>query len=182
MYFARSLLHECRPLFRVLEDNHSHLLRRSNWPYPAVSTTLKSDGPLHHFWSWRGSGWNGRSFDDKSMSLDMVDKGDTFSIEADLPGVKKENLNVRIGDNGRSLVIEGSIGKKSDEQKAQTSTDQSSVTEHSLLSERTAKFFRKIWLPQPIEASAVKAKLEDGVLKLHIPKAKEDGSLRVDVA
>ncbi|KAG8860266.1 hypothetical protein FRB91_004054 [Serendipita sp. 411] len=116
------------------------------------------------------------------MSLDMVDKGDTFSIEADLPGVKKENLNVRIGDNGRSLVIEGSIGKKSDEQKAQTSTDQSSVTEHSLLSERTAKFFRKIWLPQPIEASAVKAKLEDGVLKLHIPKAKEDGSLRVDVA
>jgi HSP20 family protein len=36
----------------------------------------------------------------------LTDKGDSFLVEADLPGVKRENLEVRIGDRGRSLIIE----------------------------------------------------------------------------
>lgn len=42
-------------------------------------------------------------------------------------------------------------------------------------------FMRKVWLPQAVDAAKVKAKLEDGVLSLHIPKASEDGSMRIEV-
>jgi HSP20 family molecular chaperone IbpA len=33
-------------------------------------------------------------------------------VEADLPGVKRENLGVKVGDRGRSLLIEGKVMNK----------------------------------------------------------------------
>jgi HSP20 family protein len=44
------------------------------------------------------------------MSLPAVDvheDGNAYVVEAELPGVKKENVELRIGDNGQSLTIEG---------------------------------------------------------------------------
>lgn len=48
-------------------------------------------------------------------------------------------------------------------------------------SERVSEFSRKLWLPQAVETANIEAKLEDGVLRLHVPKSKEDGSVRVNV-
>jgi HSP20 family protein len=41
--------------------------------------------------------------------MDVSEAGNTYVVEAELPGVKKENLEVRIGDGGRSLTIQGKI-------------------------------------------------------------------------
>lgn len=42
-------------------------------------------------------------------AIDVADKGDKYVVDADLPGVPKENVEVRIGDNGRSITIEGKV-------------------------------------------------------------------------
>jgi len=42
-------------------------------------------------------------------AIDVSDKGDKYIVDADLPGVPKENVEVRIGDNGRSITIEGKV-------------------------------------------------------------------------
>ena len=45
-------------------------------------------------------------------SLDVTDQGKEYVVEAHLPGVKKENLEVRVGDAGRSVTIEGKTFRK----------------------------------------------------------------------
>lgn len=40
-------------------------------------------------------------------AIDVSEEANAFVVEAELPGVKKENLDLRIGDNGQSLTIEG---------------------------------------------------------------------------
>jgi len=42
-------------------------------------------------------------------AIDVSDKGDKYIVDADLPGVPKENVEVRIGDSGRSITIEGKV-------------------------------------------------------------------------
>lgn len=56
-------------------------------------------------------------FDDfvqsRQPALDVSEHGNDYIVEAEIPGVKKENLEVRVGDNGRSLTIEGKILSRS---------------------------------------------------------------------
>ncbi len=40
------------------------------------------------------------------MAVDLVDQGDAYIVEAELPGVKKDGVDVRVGDHGQSLLIE----------------------------------------------------------------------------
>ena len=42
-------------------------------------------------------------------AVDITEEAGAYIIEADLPGVKKENLEVRIEDGGRSVTIEGKV-------------------------------------------------------------------------
>jgi HSP20 family protein len=40
-------------------------------------------------------------------AVDVTEEGDKYILDADLPGVKKENVDIRIGDGGRSVTIQG---------------------------------------------------------------------------
>jgi HSP20 family molecular chaperone IbpA len=89
----RSLFRDFRPLFRVLDEP----LTRS---------------PV--YFSRPGQGL----FDDPFFQLrsavvrppvDVIEEGNAYIVEAELPGVQKDNVEVRIGDGGRSLTIEGKI-------------------------------------------------------------------------
>jgi hypothetical protein len=42
-------------------------------------------------------------------AVDVSEEGNNYVVEAELPGVKKENVQVRIGDGGRSVTIEGRV-------------------------------------------------------------------------
>lgn len=44
-----------------------------------------------------------------SPALNLSEENDSYTVEAEVPGVKKENLDLRIGDGGRSLTIEGRV-------------------------------------------------------------------------
>jgi len=69
----------------------------------APSVSYSSSRFSRHWSPWA---WNSQ------ISVDIADKGDSFLVEADLPGVKRENLEVKVGDRGRSLLIEGKVMNK----------------------------------------------------------------------
>jgi HSP20 family molecular chaperone IbpA len=87
MSLTRQFFNEMRPFFRLLEEpfirpfaGHQHHLRR----------TALFDQPFF-----------------ERPALDLSEQKDGYVVEAEVPGVKKEDLNIRIGDSGRSLTIEG---------------------------------------------------------------------------
>jgi HSP20 family molecular chaperone IbpA len=55
----------------------------------------------------------------------------------------------------------------------------------TLLSERADTFLRKVWFSQMVDKHSVTAKLEDGVLRVRVPKKMDgdgDGSVGVEIA
>lgn len=107
MSISRSLFHELRPFFRMLEEPFGRPSTFGSLGYPSRSLF---DDP---FFANPGS---------LRPAVDISQQGDNYVVEAELPGVKKENVNVRIGDGGRSLTIEGKIFKRSPEQQAGSET------------------------------------------------------------
>jgi HSP20 family molecular chaperone IbpA len=64
------------------------------------------------------------------------------------------------------------------QQPAQVGNNQLSV-ERSFTG--SSRFTRTVWLPRPADANNVTAKLVDGILTLRIPKAEENGAVKIDV-
>jgi len=95
MSLARQFLREMRPLFRLLEDPVGRL--------PATYAGIPSNGLSRM-----------TDFDNliARPAIDVSDMGDKFVVEADLPGVSKENLDIRIGDNRQSIIIEGRVTER----------------------------------------------------------------------
>ena len=98
MSLSRQFFRELRPLFRMLEEP----LGRSSFVGPAALTPFsRSRGnPFAVF---------GDPFfqNSNAPAVDVTEEPNAFVVEAELPGVKKENVDLRIGDNGQSLTIEG---------------------------------------------------------------------------
>jgi len=90
MSLARQFLREMRPLFRMLDEPFARP--------PAFSSVLQT---TNRYGAFEGMF--------SHPAVDVTDQGDKFIVDADLPGVPKENVEVRIGDNGRSITIEGKV-------------------------------------------------------------------------
>ena len=88
----------------------------------------------------------------------LTDTGDNLEVMAELPGIAKEDLNVKI--QGNYLEISGT--RKSDV------PDGYSVhrTERG-----TASFSRSFTLPYEVDAAKVEATLKDGLLRMKLPKS-----------
>ncbi len=85
-----------------------------------------------------------------------------FQIHADLPGVKKEDISIEA--DGQSLTISG----KTEEMK-----EDKNETYH--YSERSSgSFMRTFSLPKTADMNSIKAEYDNGVLKVSVPKIKED--------
>lgn len=98
MSLARHFFREFRPFFRLFEEP----LTRSPAYYGSPSRALFDD-PF----------FQSAGFSLSRPAIDVTEEGNGYVVEADLPGVKKENVEVRIGDGGRSLTIEGKITRRS---------------------------------------------------------------------
>lgn len=99
MSLGRTLFHDLRPLFRVLEEptriSPSFYYRATNSPRYAFRP------------------WNSKP------AFEVVEKEEGYVVEAELPGIKREQLDVKVGDKGRSLTIEGKVSR-SDAVKGET--------------------------------------------------------------
>jgi HSP20 family protein len=101
-------------------------------------------------------------------TVDIVENETGFTLTADLPGVSKDRLGVKV--NGDNLLIEGEVA---------TPVPQGMELLYAEI--RTPRYRRSFTLSRELDASKIEAKLNDGVLKLRIPKAEQAKPRRIDV-
>lgn len=104
-----------------------------------------------------------------NLKVDIYEKDDTVIIEADLPGVEKEDLY--IDTKGKLVTLGGE--RKSDEK----ITDENSYRRER----KYGKFERTFNLPFEINTDSVTATFNNGILKLEIPKPEEETTNKVTI-
>ena len=104
-----------------------------------------------------------------SPSIDVYEADNALIVTADIPGLKKEEIDVSILDG--TLTIKGE--KKMDDKLKE---------ENYFRSERCyGSFSRSIQLPSEVETDKVTATYKDGVLELKLPKKEETKTTRIPV-
>jgi HSP20 family protein len=94
------------------------------------------------------------------LRIDVSEKDNAYVVKADIPGVKKEDIKVRIDDN--VVQIDAEV-----KQEKETKSDGGKV----LRSERYyGAISRAFSLAQNVDESKAQAKYADGVLTLELPK------------
>ena len=101
--------------------------------------------------------------------VDVVEDSAGITLYADLPGVTREALHVRVEDD--TLFIEGDLGLKFPEGM------ESSHAEVSL-----PRYRRVFTLSKELDSDKVSAELKQGVLKLRIPKAEHAQPKRIQIS
>lgn len=113
--------------------------------------------PFRALEGWEKEFWNPTFRSD--FKVDLQDKGNTYVIEADLPGFKKEDLRVDI--QGNYLTIHA---------KRQMEQEQKSESGNYIRRERSYGTFSRSFDISSVKAEEITAEYTDGVLKLHLPK------------
>ena len=112
-----------------------------------------------------------RSAEELDIRVDVVEKDGVFKIRADIPGVKKEDINVRIDGN---IVQIDAETKQDKEFKAEGGKVLRSERYYGAVS-------RSFALAQDVDESKAVAKYEDGVLMLDLPKKTTTASKRLSI-
>jgi HSP20 family protein len=105
------------------------------------------------------------------MRIDVSEKDNAYQVKADIPGVKKEDINVRI--DGNVVQIDAEVNREKE------SKDKAGKV---LRSERYwGNISRTFSLAQDVDDSKVVAKYADGVLSLELPKKASPESKKITV-
>jgi HSP20 family protein len=101
--------------------------------------------------------------------MDLVEAGDHFVLKADLPGLGEEDVTLEVQDN--VLTISG-----------ERKTEHERTEQGWFRLERSyGSFSRSITLPDGVNADAVEAKFDRGVLEVRIPKPQERKPRRIAI-
>ena len=104
------------------------------------------------------------------LRVDVKETGDAYLVDAEIPGVRKEDIHVEIEGNEVSIAAE--VKQES----------QSKDGERVLRNERFyGKVERRFALPQEIDEGKANAKFADGVLALTLPKKQTVAARRIDI-
>jgi HSP20 family protein len=94
-------------------------------------------------------------------SVDVAETQDAYEVKAEIPGILKEDIHISLEDH--VLTLKG-------EKKQENETKNKNV--HTV--ERVyGKFERSFRLPEGVKSEGIKAKYDNGVLTVDIPKAEE---------
>lgn len=102
--------------------------------------------------------------------LDVREDKDNFVIRAELPGLKREEIEVSLQDG--ALVISGERKFEKTEEGVEVHRQERYY----------GKFQRALTLPEPVAADKVKADYKDGVLTVTLPKTEEAKPKKIDVS
>ena len=94
----------------------------------------------------------------RAPRTDVTDTGKTYKILAEVPGIPKEKIDIRV--RGPIVEIRGENASENEEKQ-----------KPYLRRERTySGYYRALELPEPVVGAEAKAKVTDGVLELELPK------------
>jgi HSP20 family protein len=94
-------------------------------------------------------------------SVDVYEKDGNLVVEAELPGMKKEDVHVAVTQD--SVTIEG---KRTEEKKEERKG-------YYYRERRAGQYYRKISLPAKVDEEKVKAAFKDGILTITLPQREE---------
>jgi HSP20 family protein len=131
----------------------------SNWSsFDRLSSLRDEMSRLFDFsWPSRDSGL----FSGWSPALDVYDDKDNLVVKVELPGLKKEDINISLHEG--VLTVSGERKQERDNKAGE-----------SFRSERYfGKFQRSVTLPTAVDCGKVSASYKDGILSVSLPKAEE---------
>ncbi len=95
----------------------------------------------------------------RAPSLDMRETETTLEIEAELPGVREDDLDVQLHENVLTIRGEKKLERADSER-----------GEHHIMERAYGAFSRSVALPYAVDGDKVDASFKDGVLRLRLPK------------
>jgi HSP20 family protein len=105
-----------------------------------------------------------------AMKMDVAEDDKAFRVKAEIPGVRKEDINVSIA--GNQVTISAEVKKETEERK----------DEKVIRSERYyGNQYRAFALQQDVDEAKAEAKYDNGVLELVLPKKETAGVRQVAV-
>ena len=104
------------------------------------------------------------------IKMDVKEDEKAYTVHAEIPGVKKEDINVSI--DGNQVSISAEVKSQKEEKQG----------EKVLRSERYyGKVYRAFTLAQEVDQEGAKAKYENGVLELTLPKRAASSTRKLNV-
>lgn len=105
-----------------------------------------------------------------AFKTDIIDKGDKFVLEADIPGFSKEEINISVEDNRLIISAQQNINKEVNK-------------ENYIRRERRYGSFTRSFDVSGIKTEEITADYKNGVLTLVLPKKKNNtpNSRKIDI-
>ena len=103
-------------------------------------------------------------------AMDLVETDNDFVLRADLPGVAEGDVNIELEDN--VLTVSGERKSEHEERKEG----------YYRVERASGRFSRSLTLPEGVDADAIKASFEKGVLEIRIPKPEERKPRKVAIS
>jgi HSP20 family protein len=102
-------------------------------------------------------------------AVDLIEREDSLVLKADLPGMTEDDVQIEVRDS--VLTISG-------ERKAEHEDKQNG---YYRVERSFGRFSRALQLPSGVDASAISASFEHGVLEVTIPKPEERKPRRIEI-
>ena len=102
-----------------------------------------------------------------SPPVDLEETDDAYVVEAELPGVKRDDVSVEL--IGNELTITGEVREQERSGTLRRKT------------RRTGRFDYRLSLPSHVDPENVDAKLSDGVLQVKVPKSERAQRRRIEI-
>jgi HSP20 family protein len=102
-----------------------------------------------------------------SPLVDIEEQDDAYVLEAELPGVQREDVNVEVV--GNELAITGEIKERERKGALRRQT------------RRTGHFEYRVRLPDQVDAAKIEGSLDQGVLTVRVPKSKRSQRKKVEI-
>lgn len=99
--------------------------------------------------------------------VDIEEQENAYVVEAELPGVKREDVNIELV--GKELTITGEIKEREREGVLRRRT------------RRVGRFEYRVILPEEVDADGIEANLSNGVLTVRVPKSERAQRRRIEV-
>jgi len=100
-------------------------------------------------------------FEEMTPTVDIFEEGHDVVLKAELPGIKKEDIEVKLTEDMITLS-----GEKKKEEKIEKKN-------YHRLERSYGSFVRSFRLPAEVQTDQVKAQFKDGILEIRIPKTEE---------
>lgn len=111
-----------------------------------------------HRWGWPSWGELTRPIERFAPRVNIIDRDDEIVLEAEIPGIKREDLEISVTEN--AVTLKGSTHKEEKEEKGNFYRCEIA----------RGSFSRTVTLPATIDTEKTKGAFEDGVLRLTMPK------------